>query len=115
MVPVTPQVVRESQAWALAEEFMVLASSMDHFGDWGPTLPWVVPHWWSESSQASHPCTTAMCAFNIDKDPGSRDGTVGGCAPYLVPSRNRSLLIALPAAGQGRNTSLCRTGLLLGE
>lgn len=36
MVPVTPQVVKGSQAWALAEEAAMLASSMEHFGDRGP-------------------------------------------------------------------------------
>lgn len=44
MVPVTPWVVRGSQSWALAEEVVMLASSMEHFGDWGPTLPGVDPH-----------------------------------------------------------------------
>lgn len=35
MVPVTPQVVKGSQAWASAEEVAVLASSTEHFGDRG--------------------------------------------------------------------------------
>lgn len=35
MVPVTPQVVRVSQAWA-AEEVVVLASSTEHFRLWSP-------------------------------------------------------------------------------
>lgn len=72
MVPVTPQVVRGSHAWALAEGIVVLASSMEHFGEQEPTLPGAVPHWWSESSQASRPCTRALCAFKIDKGPGRR-------------------------------------------
>lgn len=71
-MPVTPQVVRGSQAWALAEEVVVLASSTEHFGEQESTLPGVVPHWWSESSQASCPCTRAPCAFKIDKGPGRR-------------------------------------------
>lgn len=72
MVPVTPQVVGGSQAWALAEEVVVLASSMEHFGEQEPILPGAVPHWWSESSQASRLCTTALCAFKIDEGPGRR-------------------------------------------
>ena len=35
MVPVTPQVVRGSQAQALVGEVVVLASSMEHFREWG--------------------------------------------------------------------------------
>lgn len=103
------------QGWALAEEGIALALSMEHFADQGTILSGVVPRWWTESSQASHPCTRAMCAFNIGKNPGSWDGTVDRCAPCLVSSRSSSLPIAPPPAGRGRNTSLCRTGLLLGE
>lgn len=36
MVPVTPQVVKGSQAWASAEEAAMLACSVEHFGDHGP-------------------------------------------------------------------------------
>lgn len=39
MVPVSCQVETRSQAWALAKEDVVLASSTEHFGEQGPLEP----------------------------------------------------------------------------
>lgn len=93
MVPATPQVVKGSQAQALAEEVVVLASSMEHFGDQG------THHWWSGSSQASRPCTRSMCPFNVSKDPRAQGWDHGWLCSLPSPLQKQVPANCSPSGG----------------